>query len=131
MGEAVRKTWEASFCASLCKYTMRLTTSILCTWKVEVHGEGDGCDRCGCPDEEKCCPSFWNDRSVPPIWPLSWAFDPHNPYLNDNKCARSFGNIGFPFFDRERKAFLGVALAVTVLSIVSFFSPFSLVLSPP
>ena len=65
---------------------------------VDVHGEGDGCDRCGCPDEEKCCPSFWQDRSVPPIWPLSWAFDPYNKYLNDNRCARNFGNIGFPFY---------------------------------
>ena len=49
---------------------------------------------------------------------LSWAFDPRNKWLNDNKYARIFGNIGFPFFDRERKAFLGVALAVTILSIV-------------
>ena len=34
----------------------------------EVAGEGDGCDRCGCPDEEKCCPGFWSDRSIPPIF---------------------------------------------------------------
>ena len=25
----------------------------------DSHGEGDGCDRCGLPDEEKCCPGFW------------------------------------------------------------------------
>ena len=65
-------------------------------------GEGDGCDRCGCPDEEQCCPSFWSDNGVPPIWPLSWVFNPRNQYLNDNRIARIFGNFGFPYFDRER-----------------------------
>lgn len=62
---------------------------------VDEAGEGDGCDRCGCPDEELCCPSFWQDKGVPPIWPLSWVFDPKNKYLNDNKHARMFGNLGF------------------------------------
>jgi len=86
--------------------------------KVDAAGEGDGCDRCGCPDEEKCCQGFWNDAGVPPIWPLSWIMDPKNKYLNDNKCARIFGNIGFGWFDKERKAFMGTALALTVVAIV-------------
>lgn len=90
-------------------------------------GEGDGCDRCGLPDEEACCPSFWADRGVPPIWPLSWVFDPRNRYLNDNSYARVFGNVGFPHFDRERKACMGVALAVTLLAIcVTGFGCFAL-----
>ena len=59
-----------------------------------------------------------SDRGVPPIWPLSWIFDPRNAYLNDNSYARVFGNVGFPHFDRERKAYMGVALAVTLLAIV-------------
>jgi hypothetical protein len=31
------------------------------------------------------------DRGVPPIWPLSWVFDPKNKLLNDNHGARIFG----------------------------------------
>ena len=85
---------------------------------VDKAGEGDGCDRCGCPDEEMCCPGFWNDPGVPGIFPLSWAFDPKNKWLNDNHVARIFGNFGFKFFDKERKAFMGTALAVTVFAIV-------------
>jgi hypothetical protein len=46
------------------------------------------------------------------------VFDPRNKWLNDNSCARTFGNFGFHFFDRERKAFMGTALAVTVVAIV-------------
>ncbi len=75
--------------------------------KFDVAGGGDGCDRCGFPDErvrpidniasfvyswvayvpkrQVCCPSFWNDPGVPPIWPLSWVFNKRNKYLNDNK----------------------------------------------
>jgi len=85
---------------------------------VDQAGEGDGCDRCGCPDEELCCPGFWNDAGVPGIWPLSVIFDPRNPYLNDNSYMRMFGNLGFKFCDKERKAFMGTALAFTVFAIV-------------
>ena len=45
-------------------------------------------------------------------------FSDRNKYLNDNKCARIFGNIGFGWFDKERKAFMGTALALTVVAIV-------------
>jgi hypothetical protein len=83
-------------------------------------GEGDGCDRCfgkGC-DEELCCPSFWQDEGVPPIWPLSWVFSRMNPYLNDNDVAEVVGNCGFKSADRERKTLMGTALAFTVVSII-------------
>jgi hypothetical protein len=33
------------------------------------------------------------DRGVPPIWPLSWVFDPKNKLLNDNHGARIFGEL--------------------------------------
>mmetsp|Transcript_35136 Transcript_35136/g.45315 ORF Transcript_35136/g.45315 Transcript_35136/m.45315 type:complete len:475 (+) Transcript_35136:59-1483(+) len=86
--------------------------------KYDYGEERNGCDRCGCPDEQKCCPGFWNDRGVPPIWPLSWIFNPRNKYLNDNRKARIFGNFGFKFFDKERKAFMGVALSVTICAML-------------
>ena len=38
-----------------------------------------------------------------------------------------FGNLGFPFFDKERKAFMGTALAVTVFAIfITVFGCFAL-----
>ncbi len=85
---------------------------------VDMPGERDGCDRCGCPDEERCCPFFWNDPGIPDLPVLRWVFDPNNPYLNDNRYCRMFGNFGYKFCDRERKAFMGTALAVTVVAIV-------------
>ena len=37
----------------------------------EIHhdgpGEGDGCDRCGFPDEEECCPAFCEVFKVMPM----------------------------------------------------------------
>jgi len=86
----------------------------------DLAGEGDGCDRCfgkGC-DEEGCCPSFWQDEGVPPVWPLSWVFSRTNPYTNDNDYVEVLGNCGFKSADRERKALMGTALAFTVVSIV-------------
>ncbi|KAJ1627492.1 hypothetical protein T492DRAFT_1024685 [Pavlovales sp. CCMP2436] len=83
-------------------------------------GEGDGCDRCfgkGC-DEEACCPSFWQDEGVPPVWPFSWIFSRTNPYLNDNHAVFLFGHCGLKAADRERKVLMGTALAFTVVSII-------------
>ena len=85
---------------------------------VDIAGEGDGCDRCGCPDEELCYPSFWNDPGVPNLPVLRWVFNPDNQYLNDNKYCRMLGNFGFKFCDKERKAFMGTALACTAMAIV-------------
>ncbi|KAG8458593.1 hypothetical protein KFE25_008390 [Diacronema lutheri] len=86
----------------------------------DLPGEGDGCDRCcgaGC-DEELCCPSFWQDSGVPPIWPLSWIFSRKNPYLNDNDYVEVLGNCGLKSADRERKVLMGTALGFTVCSII-------------
>ena len=92
----------------------------------EVHssygGDGDGCDRCGCPDEEACCQGFWNDNGVPPFWPLNRIFNPKNRCLNNNRQARMFGNLGFPFFDKVRATFitlLGIVWWPTSLSLPS------------
>jgi hypothetical protein len=84
----------------------------------DAPGEMDGCDRCGCPDEEKCCPGFWSDPGVPDLPVLRWVFNPDNKYLNDNKYCRMFGNFGFKLCDKERKAFMGTALAFTVAAII-------------
>ena len=81
-------------------------------------GDDDGCGECGCLQEEVCCPAFWNDNGVPPIWPLNKILNPKNQCLNNNKRARIFGNLGFPYFDRKRKPLMGTALALTVLAIV-------------
>jgi hypothetical protein len=84
----------------------------------DLPGEGDGCDRCfgqGC-DEEACCPIFWQDEGVPPIWPLSWVFKRDNKYLNDNGAAWAWGHCGLRGADRERKVLMGTALGFTVVS---------------
>ena len=64
---------------------------------------------------------------MPPCFPLSWVFDPRNRWLNNNSYARSFGSVGFPWFDKERKAIMGTALAFTVVAIlVTGFGCFAL-----
>lgn len=68
-----------------------------------------------CADScEACCPSFWLDETSPPFW----VFDPRNRILNDNRIMRRFGRIGLQFADNHRKQFVGVALALTVASMV-------------
>lgn len=70
-------------------------------------GEEDGC-------EERCCPGFWNDDGVPRGVPvLEWVFDPNNKLLNENECARRFGDIGHPYADKKRKTLFGFGIAVT------------------
>lgn len=88
---------------------------------VDLPGENDGCDRCfgsEC-DEERCCPSFWQDENhPPPIWPLSWIFARDNKLLNDNHCAEAVGHCGLVGADSERKLLMGIALGFTVFSII-------------
>ena len=72
---------------------------------------------------ERCCPGFWLDENSieapkpPPIPVLSWVFDPENRLLNDNRVMRIFGNTGTRWADAHRKELMGLALAMTVLSI--------------
>lgn len=87
--------------------------------------------QCACCDEEKCCPGFWNDPGVPPIFPFSWVFDPKNKYLNDNECAEKFGHCGLRCADKNRKVLMGIALGATVMSIIiTGFGCFALASDP-
>lgn len=71
----------------------------------------DGC-------EENCFPGFWFDSQPPPIPGLRWIFNPENRYLNDNSACHKWGNVGFPAADHHRKEIMGIAVAVTVFSMV-------------
>lgn len=72
---------------------------------------------------ERCLPGFWLDENSiespkpPPIPVLNWVFDPENRILNDNRLMRIFGNTGTRWADAHRKELMGLALAMTVLSI--------------
>lgn len=69
--------------------------------------------------EEKCCPAFWEDDGVPRGVPvLEWVFDPNNKLLNENECARQFGDIGHPYADKNRKKLFGIGIIVTALTMV-------------
>ena len=77
----------------------------------------DGC-------EEKCMPGFWHDSNnihnpkPPPLPILNWVFDPRNKWLNDNRVMRIFGNIGIPYCDMHRKEMMGLAMGLTVISML-------------
>mmetsp|Transcript_17515 Transcript_17515/g.20303 ORF Transcript_17515/g.20303 Transcript_17515/m.20303 type:complete len:335 (-) Transcript_17515:127-1131(-) len=87
--------------------------------------------QCACIDEERCCPCFWKDDGVPPIWPLSWVFDHDNKYLNDNKYMHKFGHCGLKCADKNRKALMGIALLFTFFSIIiTGFGCFALSTNP-
>ena len=51
--------------------------------------------------------------------PVAWwkVFNPQNRYTNDNLVMIAFGNVGFMYFDRRRKYWMGAAMWSTLLSI--------------
>lgn len=55
----------------------------------------------------------------PPGTDVAWwkVFHPRNRYTNDNLIMLAFGNVGFGYFDKERKFFMGLAMWSTLLSI--------------
>jgi len=60
----------------------------------------DGC-------EERCLPMFWDDNGVPPIPIFNWIFDPAE-FPSTNPFAVWLGKIGLAYFDRTRKAWMGI-----------------------
>ncbi|GMH63811.1 hypothetical protein TrLO_g588 [Triparma laevis f. longispina] len=71
-----------------------------------------------------CCICFRDpkdkDSGIPPIC-LKYQncpFNPNNRYLAKSKLARMFSNIGYTFFDKYRRVFLGLAF---IWTLVGFF----------
>jgi len=62
-----------------------------------------------CFDEE--------DDGVPPICLKSvlCPFNRSNPYLAQNKYVLMFGNIGWPYFDKNRRKYQGIAFVWTLV----------------
>ena len=59
-----------------------------------------------------------SDDGVPPFCRDSRCpLDHRNPYLNDSDCCARWGNVGWKYFDRHRKFYMGIATIVTLLSI--------------
>jgi hypothetical protein len=63
-----------------------------------------------------------SDDGVPPFCqgeePSWWmVFNPKNRYTSDNLLCIMFGNVGFKYFDRERKTWMGIAMWSTLLGI--------------
>eukprot|EP00615_Pteridomonas_danica_P008472 CAMPEP_0114339472 /NCGR_PEP_ID=MMETSP0101-20121206/7756_1 /TAXON_ID=38822 ORGANISM="Pteridomonas danica, Strain PT" /NCGR_SAMPLE_ID=MMETSP0101 /ASSEMBLY_ACC=CAM_ASM_000211 /LENGTH=378 /DNA_ID=CAMNT_0001472459 /DNA_START=170 /DNA_END=1306 /DNA_ORIENTATION=- len=63
------------------------------------------------------------DDGVPPFCrgdaPVAWwkVFNPSNRYTNDNLIMIAFGNVGFKYFDKNRKYWMGAAMWSTLISI--------------
>lgn len=51
--------------------------------------------------------------------PIAWwkVFNHENRYTNDNLIMIIFGNVGFTYFDKHRKFYMGLAMWSTLLSI--------------
>ena len=58
-------------------------------------------------------------------------FNPDNKCTNDNFVCHVFGNIGFPYFDRTRKVFMGIAMWSTLSAMfITAFGALSLSTNP-
>ena len=101
-------------------------------YKLERHSdrEYNTCSWCDCTDTRCCGNECWvlpcydeADDGIPPCCrgnaPVAWwkVFNHNNRLTNDNIFCIAFGNIGFPYFDRRRKLFMGIAMWSTFVSI--------------
>ncbi|KAH8073657.1 endonuclease [Aureococcus anophagefferens] len=82
-----------------------------------------------------CVAPCWDetDNGIPDVClERKWCpFNPDNPVTNDNFVCLVFGNIGFPYFDRRRKVYMGVAMWSTLLAMfVTAFGALSLSTDP-
>ncbi|KAH8058351.1 endonuclease [Aureococcus anophagefferens] len=82
-----------------------------------------------------CVAPCWDetDNGIPDVClERRWCpFNPDNPVTNDNFVCLVFGNIGFPYFDRRRKVYMGVAMWSTLLAMfVTAFGALSLSTDP-
>ena len=82
-----------------------------------------------------CVAPCWDetDNGIPDVClERRWCpFNPDNPVTNDNFVCHVFGNIGFPYFDRTRKRYMGVAMWSTLLAMfVTAFGALSLSTDP-
>ena len=82
-----------------------------------------------------CVAPCWDetDNGIPDVClERRWCpFNPDNPVTNDNFVCLVFGNIGFPYFDRHRKIYMGVAMWSTLLAMfVTAFGALSLSTDP-
>ena len=94
-----------------------------------------GCVRC-CPCVERivtCCDGLASaeeggckvpcydetDNGVPPFFAFPWCPFDHRHYLNTSPRMRRWGEVGYPYFGRTRRLWMGIATISTLMSMVA------------
>ena len=83
-------------------------------------GGDDKWDCCDCSNQEGFVLPCWDetDNGVPDVCMNSTTcpFHPDNGCTNDNFVCHIFGNVGFPYFDKKRKLWMGLAMWSTLFA---------------
>jgi hypothetical protein len=89
-------------------------------WQNEEEAGGNTAIQVECPilpcwdETDDGVPPFCRGPAPVPFWKV---FNPLNRFTNDNLIMISFGNVGFKYFDKNRKYWMGAAMWSTLISI--------------